>query len=80
MLSKTNNEELELSKMSDEELERHFATVPKAIQDGKLIIRDSAQWNFREAARRTMGCVCMGFGTIETSLATNGRSAQIQPE
>lgn len=53
--------------------------LPPAIERGQILIRGTAAWDARELARKAAGCSCLGFGSIEASIHTNGRTAQHPP-
>lgn len=55
-----------------------FMAVPPIVQDGRIIVRGTPEWEDREMARMLALCGCLSFGTIDDSLKTNGKSA-IQP-
>lgn len=40
--------------------------IPSVIQDGKLIIRGTTEWDDREYARYMSGCYCICLGSIGT--------------
>ena len=49
--------------------------VPSVIQDGKLIMRGTEEWDEREAARQRDGCCCVSYGPVMASIMSSGRSA-----
>jgi hypothetical protein len=38
--------------------------VPSVVQNGKLLIRGTDEWEEREKLRRACGCSCLSFGPI----------------
>jgi len=53
--------------------------LAKSFLNGKrYLIRGTKEWDDREDARRKHGNICISFGTISQSVATNGRSSLIR--
>ena len=47
--------------------------------NNRILIRGTPEWDARETTRYENNCGLLSFGTIEDSLATNGKSAQYRP-
>lgn len=53
--------------------------IDNAVQNGKLLLRGSPEWDRREYQRFMVGCSLLSFGTVYDSNKTNGTSAMQIP-
>ena len=49
--------------------------VPSSVQEGRLIIRGTKEWDDREDARRQAGNTCLSYGGIMESIFSNGKTS-----
>lgn len=49
-----------------EHIDLNQIAIPGVIQNGKLLIRGTEEWDEREKLRGAAGCSCLSYGPVPT--------------